>query len=118
LRNFIGALLLAPALALLPAAAFPTANARYLGDPLLGTYVNATNGRVCTVAPGFSGYVFTNENGDQAAFSYYSPRSLAITSTPSWDPSTVATVIRDRFGRISIRFTSPGSAPGVWVRSP
>jgi hypothetical protein len=87
-------------------------------DPLVGAYLNATNGGACAVhaRPG-GGYMFVNENGDQAAFDAVRPGRLAITNTLNWDPTVVATVSADRRGRAQIRFDSPGAAPGVWVRA-
>jgi hypothetical protein len=33
-----------------------------------------------------------------------------------WDPETVATVTRDRDGRLMLRFKEPGQEPGYWVK--
>jgi hypothetical protein len=112
MRRIIGVFLLVPALALLSAPA----KAQFVADPLVGTYMNESNGGTCTVAPAAGGYLFTNENGDQALFAYAAPQRLAITNTLFWDPNVVATVFRGRSGRLSIRFTSPSAAPGFWVQ--
>ncbi|MGL4554714.1 MAG: hypothetical protein ACRC33_26405 [Gemmataceae bacterium] len=111
MRRILGTLLLIPALASLPAPA----KAQYAPDPLVGYYINASNGGVSTVVPQVGGYLFTNENGDQAAFSYAGPRRLVVTNTLYWDARIVATVGRDRLGRLSIRFDTPSGSAGAWV---
>jgi hypothetical protein len=112
MRRTIGILLLVPALALFSASA----KAQYAADPLVGAYMNESNGGTCTVTPAVGGYLFTNENGDQALFAYAAPQRLVITNTLYWDPNVVATVYRGRFGQLTIRFNSPGAAPGSWAR--
>jgi hypothetical protein len=85
-------------------------------DDLPGTYSNESNGGSCSVERRGRGYVFTNENGSWAFFVPAGPNYL-VQRSGQWDPSVTATVIRDRIGRVSIRFDSPNSPPGLWVKT-
>ena len=90
----------------------PSASA---ADPLPGEYTNVTNGRVCTVVRRGDTYIFRNENGSRALFAFVGPNRLGIVSTRDWDPNVVATIGRDRLGRLTIRFDAPFTPSGAWV---
>ncbi|MBY0231963.1 MAG: hypothetical protein K2W96_21985 [Gemmataceae bacterium] len=82
---------------------------------LAGDYV-ADSGRTCTVSRVGTDYVFTNDSGASARMRFMSPNQLAWVSG-LWDPNIVATLDRDRRGRLVIRFDAPFTPPGHWVRA-
>jgi len=82
-----------------------------IGD-LSGMY--STNQGPASVQRRGRNFVFTNPSGSQAVFMFVGPGRLEQV-TGSWDPSVVATVSRDRQGRIVIRFDSPNAPSGYWV---
>jgi hypothetical protein len=119
MRRIFTALLL-PAVLLLAApgpvgAQWPRHRRAWMEHSLAGSYVNVTNGGACSIYPEGSGYLFVNESGSQARFEFVAPNRLQQTFG-QWDPSVVATVTTDRFGRRMIRFDSPNAPPGFWVR--
>jgi hypothetical protein len=81
---------------------------------LAGNYINTSNGGSCSISPEGRGYVFINENGSAARFVFVGPRRLEMVSG-EWNPGVVATLGRDREGRMLIRFQEPGNKPGYWV---
>jgi hypothetical protein len=114
------------AVALLPAVLFlmtatpahaqfppPGAGPR-MGDEIVGDYVNKSGGGECYVTRSGRGYTFVNERGSRARFVFVSNDRLEQTSG-EWDPRVVATVSRDRFGRIIIRFDAPRTRTGFWT---
>jgi hypothetical protein len=118
MRPFLAALVLAPALMLLPAADAQRFDPRprpAAVDRLEGDYVNTSNDGRCAIHRRGRGFVFVNENGDRATFEYAGPGRLAIVATRNWDPNVVATVSRDRRGRVQVRFDAPRTAPGYWA---
>ena len=60
----------APLCALLLAVVLVPAASAQFGDPLPGEYVNTSNKGRCVVHRDGRGYVFTNENGDNARFEF------------------------------------------------
>jgi hypothetical protein len=84
-------------------------------DNLSGAYVNTSNDGRCEVSRRGRDYVFVNENGTAARFDFVGPDRLEVVSG-DWDPETVATVTRDRDGRLMLRFKEPGQDPGYWVK--
>jgi hypothetical protein len=88
----------------------------HIHDGLPGAYVNASGGGDCFVHSLGSAYAFVNENGSEAIFEFVGPRSLRQVSG-QWDPSVVATLTRDRWGRTMIRFDSAHAPPGYWVKA-
>jgi hypothetical protein len=87
----------------------------WLGHDLSGTYINTSNGRACEVYRRGRDFVFVNENGTPARFAFVGPRTLELVRG-DWNPDTVATLSRDRYGRRVIRFKEPGQPAGYWVR--
>lgn len=116
--RYIGALLLLPALFLgptpTPLGPAPASAARFING-LPGTYQNVSNGGICYVYGQWGGYVFVNENGSQALFQYVAPGQLRMVQG-EWDPSVVASIDYDAYGRTQIRFDSPYAPTGYWVR--
>ena len=84
------------------------------GYGLAGDYVNRSNGGECSVYAQGRSYVFVNENGSRARFTFTAPGRLEMVSG-NWDPSVVVTVVPGRFGRPRLRFDSANAAPGYWV---
>ena len=79
-----------------------------------GTYVNTSNNGRCEVSREGRDYVFVNENGTPARFTFVGPGQLRMVDG-DWNPNTVATVVRGRDGRPVLRFKEPGNPPGFWV---
>src|SRR5262245_25697891 len=109
-------------LLLLAAVFFTTAPAKAqwapnpgVGDPLVGQYINTSNGGFASVSPRGSGYLFINENGDPARFVWSGRNQLRMVSG-RWDPNIVATVSQDAQGRTVIRFDAPSTPTGYWVK--
>jgi hypothetical protein len=116
--RYIGGLLLLPALFLAPTLTPiepSAARAQRFVTQLPGTYQNVSNGGFCYVYGQWGGYVFVNENGSQALFQYAAPGQLRMVQG-EWDPSVVASVGYDAYGRPQIRFDSPYSPTGYWVK--
>jgi hypothetical protein len=126
MKHYLAALLL-PALLVLGSVA--PANAQWIpprvpysertpwmGQSLAGNYINTSNGQPCQIQRQGRGYLFVNENGTPAQFVFVSPNRLEMVSG-DWNPDTVATVGRDRDGRMLLRFQEPGKKPGFWVRT-
>jgi len=88
----------------------------WVGDPLVGQYINSSGGGYCSVSPRGSGYQFINENGDPARFAYTGPNRLRMVAG-RWDPNIVATVSSDGYGRTVIRFDAPYTPTGYWVKA-
>jgi hypothetical protein len=110
--------LLPAVLFLLPAAPvhaqFPPGAGPRMGDEIVGDYINQSGGGECYIARSGRGYTFVNERGSRAKFVFVSSDRLEQTSG-EWDPRVVATVSRDRVGRIVIRFDAPRTRTGHWV---
>jgi hypothetical protein len=84
-------------------------------ESLSGSYVNTSNDKGCEVYRRGRDYVFVNENGTPARFTFVGPGRLEMVSG-DWNPDTVATVRRDRDGRLVLRFKEPGQPAGYWVK--
>jgi hypothetical protein len=78
-----------------------------------GAYLHQ-NGGPCSVERRRDGYLFINEQGSWARFVFTGPNRLEQVGVTEWDPSTVCTVSRDRFGRTVLRFDSSDGPPGYW----
>jgi hypothetical protein len=122
-RSIIGALFAA---LLLLGGALPVCTAQPLPSPypygggwrdggLSGRYVNTSNGGTCEVYRQGRDYVFVNENGTPARFTFAGPDRLRL-EAGDWNPDTVATVERNRYGRPVLRFKEPGNPAGLWVK--
>src|SRR5262245_58578416 len=98
-----------------PAQAQPAPNP-WVGDPLVGQYINSSNGGFASVSPRGSGYQFINENGDPARFVWSGQNQLRMVAG-RWDPNIVATVSQDAYGRTVLRFDAPYTPTGYWVKA-
>jgi len=88
----------------------------WMGDDLAGTYFNPSARAYCRVTPRRGGYLFVNENGSPALFTYSAPGQLRM-ARGEWDPNIVVSVTRDAMGRMMLRFDSPSAPTGYWVRA-
>lgn len=116
IRYTAAALLPAVLFLMTPASAkaqFPPPGPR-MGDEIVGDYINKSGGGECYITRSGRGYTFVNERGSRAKFVFVSNDRLEQT-WGEWDPRVVATVSRDRFGRIVIRFDAPRTRTGFWV---
>jgi hypothetical protein len=84
------------------------------GPEIAGGYVNQSNGARCYVERRDRSYIFVNESGSRARFIFTGPDRLEQVAG-DWDRSVIATVQRDRLGRILLRFDSPNAPPGYWA---
>ena len=82
---------------------------------LSGTYRSTSTNRVCTITRAGGVYVFVNDSGSRARFVPDAAGRFVQVGGSEWDPSVVATVSLDRFGRRVIRFDSPNAPTGFWV---
>jgi hypothetical protein len=119
--RYAAALLIWPALFLLPAPApgrapgpAPALGGQIVND-LAGTYENVSGGGYCYVYGRPRGYLFVNENGSQALFAYAGPGQLRMIRG-DWDPSVIVSVEHDPYGRVRLRFDSPNAPTGYWAR--
>jgi hypothetical protein len=84
------------------------------GQDISGRYISQPNRSLCYVYRQDDGYEFVNDSGSRALFVYTAPGRLEQVAG-EWDPSVVATVTRNRWGRIVLQFDSPNAPPGYWV---
>ena len=83
------------------------------GD-LAGIYVNTSNSGICEVRRQGRDYMFINENGTPAQFTFIGPNRLQMV-WGGWNPFTTVTVSQDIRGWPLLQFQEPGKAPGFWV---
>jgi hypothetical protein len=82
--------------------------------PLAGIYENISSGGYAYIHARRRGYLFVNEHGAEAVFTYTAPGRLEMLFG-EWAPTT-ARVLRDRRGRTLIEFDSGEGRPGYWLR--
>jgi len=84
-------------------------------DDIEGVYFHQGSGDRCRVYRKGRSYIFENEKGSQARFTYFGPGELRIVeSDGGWHRSMRVLVNRSRFGQVTLRFETPRGYVDQW----
>ena len=118
-RYYFGLALLASAILFAGVPAVPLSDAQgqmmYRSSGLAGTYVNQDTGGYCYVYNLGAGYLFASDYAQRLQFMPVGGNQLRSVRNNATVPDILVTMDRDAYGRVVLRFESPGLADGYWV---